>query len=78
MIYAFEEKHETRYVQGDTAEAICKRVLLGRLADGFWYLGEDQEKAERAFDDGMCAPFLRSRKGYEYEGFHEIFVEKVM
>jgi hypothetical protein len=77
MIYAFEEKHGTRYIQGDTAEAICKRVLLGRLADG-WYENYGQEKAEKALDDSMCAPFLRSRKGYEYEGFHEIFVEKVM
>jgi hypothetical protein len=77
MIYAFKEKHGTRYIKGDTAEAICKRVLLDRLAAG-WYENYGLEKAEKAFDDGMCAPFMRSRVAYEYEGFEEIYVEEAL
>lgn len=76
MIYCFKEKHDDRFVMGDTPEAICKKVLLDRIRDGYWYTGEDAAKAEKAFDNGMCAPFLRSRQGAEYEGFYEIYVEK--
>jgi hypothetical protein len=76
MIIMFNEKHAPRFIEGETPEAICRKVLLDRIRDGFWYLGEELVAAEKAFDDGMCAPFIRSRSRFEYEGFEEIYVGK--
>jgi hypothetical protein len=80
QIFIAKEKHETRYFECNSAEErelISERLIKERLMEK-WYAGYHKEAAENALEKGKCFSFLSQRRGYEYEDFDIVEVDKII
>jgi hypothetical protein len=70
-IIVCEEKDEHRYFgpfeTNEEREALAKKILEKRIADGYWYDEAALKEAKSRLERGMAWHFLQWRYGYEYE-----------
>lgn len=62
------EKHGIRVISGKDIEDAAKKLVIGRIKDGYWYVERGETSAaKKAISDNKCWHFLQSRSSYEYE-----------